>query len=93
MLVALVEPRGTHPTGHMVIGHEEPTRPAAYFGYRVDLAELPEDIGSPATKDFLFNNAVPGDIVDETAYVARLNATSGRVYSAGRSSAAHGSKR
>ncbi|MBI1914762.1 MAG: hypothetical protein HYS12_08500 [Planctomycetes bacterium] len=63
---------GTNP-GHMVVGQEPSGGAPCYFGYRFDLADLPKEY-RPQEKwrDYLFTYAIPGKIVDETAYVSHL---------------------
>jgi hypothetical protein len=80
----------TYP-GHMVVG-QEPSRgqdvnktasegQSCYFGYRFDPADLPESHRKPEKwRDYLFKHAVPGSIVDETAYVSYLIRVCRRTY-------------
>src|SRR5712692_10495852 len=63
---------GTNP-GHMVIGQEPIGGVPGYFGYRFDPADLPEEYRLPEQwRNYLFDNAIRGKIVDETAYVSHL---------------------
>jgi len=63
---------GTNP-GHMVIGQEPIGGVRGYFGYRFDPADLPEEYRLPEQwRNYLFDNAIRGKIVDETAYVSHL---------------------
>lgn len=67
--------------GHMVVGEEVPDSGARFFGFRFDPADVPEEYRqSQRWRDYLFANAVPGKIVDESAYVAWLLQVSARVY-------------
>ena len=57
----------------MVIGQELVGGVASYFGYRFDPTDLPEEYRLPEQwRNYLFDNAIPGRIVDETAYVSHL---------------------
>lgn len=70
----------THP-GHMVVGEEPLGRAASYFGFRFDPADLPAEFRPPEKwRDCLYAHAVPGQIVDETAYVEHLLLISRRTY-------------
>lgn len=63
---------GDYP-GHMVVGQEDQSEPPRYFGYRFDPADLPEAYRPPERwREYLFNNAVPGTITDESRYVSLL---------------------
>lgn len=63
---------GTNP-GHMVIGQEPNEGFPSYFGYRFDPADLPEEFRPPEQwSSYLFDNAIRGKIVDETAYMSHL---------------------
>jgi len=69
---------GTYP-GHMVVGEEFSDGDAGYFGFRFDPADLPEEFRAQKRwRDYLLLHAVPGQIVDETDYVARLLVTADR---------------
>jgi hypothetical protein len=71
---------GSNP-GHMVVGEEPADAGRSYFGYRFDPADLPEEFrASERWRDYLFEHAVPGKIVDETAYVNMLLAIGAREY-------------
>jgi hypothetical protein len=64
--------RETNP-GHMVLGQERSGRTPCYFGYRFDPADLPEEHRPQERwRDYLFEHAVPGKIMDETEYVSYL---------------------
>jgi hypothetical protein len=63
---------GTYP-GQMVAGEENAEGGVRYFGFRFDPADLPEPFRDQKRwRDYLLVHAVPGQIVDETDYVARL---------------------
>lgn len=80
-LVAQVEPSGGTNPGHMVIGQEPDGAEAEHFGFRFDPDDLPGEYLPPERwRDYLFDHTVPGNIVDETAYVRLLTGTLGRVY-------------
>lgn len=67
--------------GHMVIGQETTDDERSYFGYRFDPASLPNEYRPPEQwRNYLFVHAVPGKIVDETAYVSHLFSVSARTY-------------
>jgi len=71
---------GAYP-GHMVVGEEQPDGDARYFGFRFDPADLPEEFRAQKRwRDYLLAHAIPGQIVDETNYVARLLFTVDRGY-------------
>jgi hypothetical protein len=71
---------GSYP-GHMVVGQEPPGGAARYFGYRFDPADLPEEYRPHEQwRKYLLTHAVPGRIVDETAYVAHLLGLGARIY-------------
>jgi hypothetical protein len=71
---------GTYP-GHMVIGEEVADGESSYFGYRFDVADLPADYRNAARwREYLFTHPVPGNIVDETAYVRALIQEKGGTY-------------
>lgn len=67
--------------GHMVVGQEPTELDPSYFGFRFDPADLPEEY-RPAKqwRNYLFSHAVPGKIVDETAYLNHLFSVSARTY-------------
>ncbi len=68
-LVVYLNPSGGANPGHMVVGQEAPA-PAAYFGYRFNPLDLPEEFRPPGRwRKYLFENHVPGHIVDESDYV------------------------
>jgi hypothetical protein len=71
---------GANP-GHMVVGQEPTGDNPCYFGFRFDPADLPEEY-RPADqwRNYLFRHAVPGKIVDETAYVTYLLGARARTY-------------
>lgn len=70
----------THP-GHMVVGEESVGGSPAFFGFRFDPADLPTDYRpSEKWREYLYAHAVPGQIVDETTYVAHLLGRAGRTY-------------
>lgn len=72
--------KGAYP-GHLVVGQEPTEGVPRYFGYRFDPADLPEEHRSPEQwRKYLFANAVPGKIVDETAYVSHLLGVNARTY-------------
>jgi hypothetical protein len=71
---------GTYP-GHMVIGEETANGDSSYFGYRFDVADLPAEYRNAARwREYLFTHTVPGNIVDETAYVHSLLQEKGGTY-------------
>jgi len=76
-MVVYVEASGGESPGHMVVGTEPDSDGSVppksrYFGYRFDPTELPEEYQPPAKwREYLFANAVPGHIIDETAYIYR----------------------
>lgn len=70
-LVAIIRPSdGTYP-GHMVIGQESDTGEAKYFGFLFDPETLPAEY-RPAERwqEFFYSNKIPGEIQDESAFVA-----------------------
>src|ERR1700722_404883 len=63
---------GTYP-GHMVIGEETTGGESIYFGFRFDVADLPIEYRNASKwRGNLFTHTVPGNSVDETAYVKAL---------------------
>ncbi len=67
--------------GHMAIGEEVADGESSYFGYRFDVADLPIEYRNAARwREYLFTHAVPGNIVDETAYVRSLIHERGLAY-------------
>jgi len=71
---------GTYP-GHMVVGQDSDDGDAAFYGYRFDPADLPQEYrASDRWWNYLATNAVPGQIVDETAYMNHLLQVSKRAY-------------
>ena len=71
---------GTYP-GHMVIGEETANGESSYFGYRFDVADLPAEYRNAARwREYLFTHTVPGNIVDETAYVYSFLQEEGGTY-------------
>jgi hypothetical protein len=63
---------GTYP-GHMVVGQEPIGGVPGYFGYRFDPAYLPKEYRPQEQwRNYLLDHAIPGKIVDETAYVSHL---------------------
>lgn len=77
-LVVYLNPSGGADPGHMVVGQEFPA-PAAYFGYRFNPLDLPDEFRPPGQwRKYLSKNHVPGHIVDESDY-AEAMAAAGRV--------------
>jgi hypothetical protein len=71
---------GAYP-GHMVIGEEVDDGASSYFGYRFDVADLPLEYRNTARwREYLFTHTVPGNIVDESAYVRSLIRERGAAY-------------
>jgi hypothetical protein len=80
MVVYAEASAGSNP-GHMVVGEELTEGTASYFGFRFDPAHLPPEYRQPEHwRKYLFNHAIPGMIVDETAYVTHLLRIGARVY-------------
>jgi hypothetical protein len=65
----------------MVVGEEPAAGSPRYAGYRFDPADLPNEYRAQERwREYLFRHAVPGRIVDETAYVRHLLAAGARDY-------------
>jgi hypothetical protein len=57
----------------MVVGTAGGRNAHVYAGYRFDPTDLPTEFQPPERwRDYLFDHAVPGQIVSESAYVQRL---------------------
>lgn len=79
LVVYLETSGGTNP-GHMVIG-QEGTEPSGFYGFRFDFMNLPPEFRPQSRwRDYLFDHAVPGDIVDDTRYTQELLATDAQVF-------------
>jgi hypothetical protein len=79
LVVYLETSGGTNP-GHMVIG-QEGDGPSRFFGFRFDPLNLPAEFRPPNRwRDYLFDHAVPGDIVNDTNYTLGLLASEAQVY-------------
>src|SRR5262249_16820801 len=79
--VVYAEPSSPTYPGHMVVGQKLRGGPPAYYGYRFDPAELPQEVRSPEHwLGYLLSHPVPGHVADETGYVSFLVNDGGRVY-------------
>jgi hypothetical protein len=63
----------------MVVGDEPAGGTPSFFGFRFDPADLPEEYRPPERwREYLYGHAIPGQIVDESAYVKYLLRAGGR---------------
>ncbi len=63
---------GSYP-GHMVVGQEQIGSAPGYFGFRFDPLDLPDEFRAQEKwRHYLIDHAIPGKIVNETAYVSHL---------------------
>lgn len=70
-LIVYLEPscKSANYPGHMVVGQQSAGGAERYYGFRFDPKDLPEEYRDKSRwRDYLFEQAVPGKIEDETNY-------------------------